>query len=54
MYMREPNEGAKVTPVRWTSALALAIAAAGTIYLGLFPGHVIEFASRAATSLVLR
>ena len=54
MYMREPNR--EWTPARmpWAVTLVLLITAAGTFYLGLFPGRVMALASQAALSLPLR
>ena len=48
MYMREPGEDfadARITPAL---AVALLIAAAGTLYLGILPGRVLEWTSAAA------
>jgi NADH-quinone oxidoreductase subunit N len=53
MYMREPHEAATTVEIPSAVTLVLAIAAAGTIYLGLFPGHVMAFAAKAAQSLPL-
>jgi len=51
MYMREPKQEWPLTRIAYASSFALLLAAAGTIYLGLFPGRVIDFAMRAAESL---
>ena len=53
MYMREPQRTFIATPMSWALTLVLLITAAGTFYLGLFPGRVMDFAARAATSLPL-
>ncbi len=53
MYFNEPSTD--YTPTRVAPALivALVIAAAGTLYLGILPGHVLNFAKSAADSLSL-
>jgi NADH-quinone oxidoreductase subunit N len=54
MYFWEPNKDyvpAKVAP---TLTAALFVAAAGTLYLGIFPARVLGFAKAAADSLLLR
>jgi NADH-quinone oxidoreductase subunit N len=53
MYMREPNQDWAPSPMPWAVTLVLVAAAAGTIYLGLFPGRVMGFATQAALSLPL-
>jgi len=51
MYMREPKQEIAAEPVPWTLSIALWIAAAGTIYVGLFPAQVIDFAAKAALNM---
>ena len=51
MYMREPSTEVAVQPVSWTLSLALWIAAAGTIFAGLFPARIIDFAAKAALNI---
>jgi NADH-quinone oxidoreductase subunit N len=51
MYMREPSEEIVAEPVPWTLSVVLWITAAGTIYVGLFPARVIDFAAKAALSM---
>ena len=51
MYMREPEQEISAGPVPWSVSLALLLAAAGTIYVGLFPARIMDFASRAALTL---
>ena len=51
MYMREPAAEVAVQPVSWTLSLALWIAAAGTIFAGLFPARIIDFAAKAALNI---
>jgi NADH-quinone oxidoreductase subunit N len=54
MYMREPREEVPVLPLSPSLGLALAITLAATLYLGVVPGNVLEFAQRSAASLVQR
>ncbi len=51
MYMREPRQEWPITRISAAAALALLVAAGGTIYLGLFPSRVMDFATRAAAAL---
>ncbi len=51
MYMREPKQEIAAEPVPWTLSVVLWIAAAGTIYAGLFPGRIIDFATKAALNI---
>jgi NADH-quinone oxidoreductase subunit N len=51
MYMREPSQEIAVEPVPWTLAVVLWITAAGTIYVGLFPTRVIDFAAKSALNM---
>src|SRR6266849_1013916 len=51
MYMREPKQVIAAEPVPWTLSIVLWIAAAGTIYVGLFPTRVIGFAAKAALNM---
>jgi len=51
MYMREPNQTWPPVPMPWAVTFVLSIAAAGTFYLGLFPGRVMALATQAALSL---
>jgi NADH-quinone oxidoreductase subunit N len=51
MYMREPSTEIVAAPVPWTLSVVLWITAIGTIYAGLFPGRVIDFAAKAALSI---
>src|SRR5437763_2202306 len=52
MYMREPREGAPLPPgpIGWRRASTLTVFA--SIYLGILPGRVLEYASRSATELL--
>ncbi|HEX2711703.1 MAG TPA: NADH-quinone oxidoreductase subunit N [Candidatus Acidoferrales bacterium] len=51
MYMREPQQQWAPAPIPRALGLVLLLTAAGTIYLGLFPGAVMGFAARSALSL---
>ena len=51
MYMREPEREIAVEAAPWTLAAALWLASAGTIYAGLFPGHILAMATRAAIGM---
>jgi len=51
MYMREPAEETAGAPVPWTLAAVLWIAAAGTVFAGLFPARIIDFAAKAALNI---
>ncbi len=50
MYMREPREKAPVSPLPAGLRVALAISVVATIYLGVLPGRVLDYASRTATA----
>ena len=52
MYMREAREEVPVTPIPLALGAALAISAAATLYLGVLPGRVLEYASRSAVELL--
>jgi NADH-quinone oxidoreductase subunit N len=52
MYMREAREELPETPVSPALGAALAISVAATLYLGLLPGKVLEYASRSAAQLL--
>jgi NADH-quinone oxidoreductase subunit N len=54
MYMREPHQDWAPARMSVAITLVLLVAAAGTLYLGLFPGRVLGFAAQAAQSLVPR
>jgi NADH-quinone oxidoreductase subunit N len=51
MYMREPRDQARVPRVTPGLGIALAISLAATIYLGVLPGQVLDYAARAAAFL---
>jgi NADH-quinone oxidoreductase subunit N len=54
MYMREPHQNWTPARMRLPVTLVLLVTAAGTLYLGLFPGPVLGLAARAAQSLAPR
>jgi NADH-quinone oxidoreductase subunit N len=51
MYMREPATEIAAEPVPWTLSAVLWIAAAGTVFAGLFPARIIDFAAKAALNI---
>jgi len=53
MYFSEPSKDYTPTSVAPALGLALAIAAIGTVYLGVLPGRVLALAKSAADSLSL-
>ncbi|MGA7514570.1 MAG: NADH-quinone oxidoreductase subunit N [Candidatus Sulfotelmatobacter sp.] len=52
MYMRESRKEVPVTPVPVALGLALASCLVATIYLGIFPNRVLQFAQDSAQQLV--
>jgi NADH-quinone oxidoreductase subunit N len=54
MYMREAREEARVAPVPLGLGVALAASLLITIYLGVLPGQVLEYASRSVADLSQR
>jgi NADH-quinone oxidoreductase subunit N len=48
MYMREPREEETISPISISLGSALAISVAATLYLGILPGRVLEYARSAA------
>jgi NADH-quinone oxidoreductase subunit N len=52
MYMREAREEMPEIPVSSALGAALGITVAATLYLGLLPGRVLEYASRSAAELL--
>jgi NADH-quinone oxidoreductase subunit N len=52
MYMHESREEAPVAPVSASLGAALAISVAATLYLGILPGRVLEYAARSAAELL--
>ncbi len=52
MYMREPRGAVPVTPVPAATALAIAVCVLFTLYLGVLPGRVLDYAADSAHQLV--
>jgi NADH-quinone oxidoreductase subunit N len=52
MYMREPREEIAVAPIPVSLGSAITISVAATLYLGILPGRVLEFAARSAAGLI--
>jgi len=52
MYMREAREEVPVSPIPFGLGAALAISLVATIYLGVLPGRVLEYAARSVGELV--
>ncbi len=48
MYMREPHQDSDVSPIPFSLGSALAISVIATLYLGILPGRVLEYARSAA------
>ena len=45
MYMREPKEETAALPFPAAVTAVLALCSLATVYFGLFPNHIIAFAS---------
>lgn len=52
MYMREPRDESPVAPVPFGLGLALATCLFATLYLGILPGRVLDYASRSTADLL--
>ena len=52
MYMRDAPDAPPLPRMRAPLAAALAVSVAATIYLGVLPGRVLDFASRSASDLL--
>jgi NADH-quinone oxidoreductase subunit N len=52
MYMREPRGEVPVTPVPVAAGLAVAVCVLATLYLGVVPGPVLDYAAQGARQLV--
>ena len=52
MYMREPRGEVPVRRVTLSSGLAIAVCVLATLYLGVFPGRVLNFTTDSAAQLV--
>ena len=51
MYMREPKEETPLGPIPAALGVALAVSLIATLYLGLLPGRVLDYASRSVAEL---
>jgi NADH-quinone oxidoreductase subunit N len=54
MYMREARKPVPVTPVPFGLGVALAVSIAATLYLGMLPNRVLQFAQQSAQELLPR
>jgi NADH-quinone oxidoreductase subunit N len=52
MYMREPREETPIAPIPLALGAALTVSLGATIYLGVLPGDVLQYASRSAAELM--
>jgi NADH-quinone oxidoreductase subunit N len=52
MYMREPQVDTPIAPIPLALGAALAVSLGATIYLGVLPGDVLQYASRSAAELM--
>jgi NADH-quinone oxidoreductase subunit N len=52
MYMRESRQSVPVTPVPFGLGLALAISLVATLYLGILPDRVLQYAQQSAQQLL--
>jgi NADH-quinone oxidoreductase subunit N len=50
MYMREPQEQLPVSPIPAALGVALAVSVVATIYLGVLPGRVLDYAAQTAAA----
>lgn len=53
MYMREGREDVQLTKIPFALGTALVVSLAATIYLGILPGRVLQYALDSATDLVV-
>jgi NADH-quinone oxidoreductase subunit N len=54
MYMRESRKPVPVTRIPFSLGVALAACMAATLYLGIFPNSILQFAQRSAQQLLQR
>ena len=52
MYMREPRKQVPVAPIPLGLGLALAISVVATLYLGILPNRVLQYAQQSAQDLL--
>jgi NADH-quinone oxidoreductase subunit N len=51
MYMREPRGDVPVAPAPFSAVLAVTICLLTTLYLGVFPGRVLDYTTRSANQI---
>jgi len=54
MYMREPQEEVPLLPVSYPLGIAIGIALAATLYLGVLPDRVLGYVQESGKQLVQR
>ena len=54
MYMRQPRGEVPVTPTPPATGLAIAVCVLATLYLGVLPGRVLDYATQSAQHLMSR
>jgi NADH-quinone oxidoreductase subunit N len=52
MYMQEPRGDVRVAPVPAAIGLAIAVCVLATLFLGVLPGRVLDYAASSARQLV--
>ena len=52
MYMKEPREEAPVAPVSLSLGVGLAVSVLLTLYLGILPGRVLDYADEGAQQML--
>jgi NADH-quinone oxidoreductase subunit N len=52
MYMQEPRGEVPVTAVPPAAGLAIAVCVLATLYLGVFPGRVLDFTTESAHQII--
>jgi NADH-quinone oxidoreductase subunit N len=52
MYMKEPNEDVTVAPVSLSLGFALAVSVLITLYLGILPGRVLDYADEGSKQML--
>jgi NADH-quinone oxidoreductase subunit N len=52
MYMKEPRGGVPLTPTPPATSLAIALCVLATLYLGVVPGRVLDFATQSARTFL--
>jgi hypothetical protein len=50
--MKESQKEVPVSPIPWGLGVALTISMAATLYLGLLPGRILDYASRSVADLL--